>query len=44
MRLDNRLDKLEASLSPDKILQRWLDETLKFRSRADYMKWFAQDP
>jgi hypothetical protein len=38
-----RLDKLEASLTNDQILQRWLDETMKFKSRAEYMKWVCQD-
>jgi len=41
---DKRIDKLEASLSPDQILLRWLDETLKFYSHSEYAQWLAGDP
>ena len=45
MTLDKRLDDLEASLSPDQIWLRFLDEmTSKFSSRAEYMRWVDQDP
>jgi hypothetical protein len=43
MILNRRLDKLEASLSPEQIFRRWLAETLKFKSRREYMMWVAQD-
>jgi len=45
MNLGKRTDDLEASLSAEQILLRWLDETIsKFDSFQEYMKWAGQDP
>ena len=43
MSLEKRIDEQEASLSPDQILLRWLDETMKFKSRLEYMMWVSLD-
>jgi hypothetical protein len=43
MSVDKRLDDLEGSLSAEQILLRWLDETQKFSSRAEYLVWTARD-
>jgi hypothetical protein len=43
MSLEKRIDEQEASLSADQILLRWLDETMTFKSRLEYMMWVFQD-
>lgn len=43
MSVDKRLDDLEGSLSAEQLLLRWLDQTQKFSSRAEYHVWTARD-